>query len=353
MKVALIISGNVLKAPYIQLYLNVLDRSKIPYKIISWNRLQIEESATIPYNLKAGEGRAYIGRLIAYLKYIRFVKKQLSSEKYDKVIVFTIALGIFLLKFLKREYPGNYVFDIRDRSIVGNIFKNKVAELIKNSFITVISSQGFRSWLPKSTKYVVSHNCAYPLDFHKSTIAFDQNKFLITTIGTIRDFETNSKIIKDLGNHSVYQLKFVGSGPSLTSFKQIVTDNGFTNVEFTGIYKKEEELGHLKGTHFINLLINLTINSKTCMGNRMYLAAITGIPLLVNADTFQAEIVAKYNLGCVIDFDEQWITQMESHIKSFDRELFNKGRQEFLLMVKKDIEFFELYLEDYLRNTLS
>ena len=350
MKLALLISGNVLKAPYIQSYLNILDQSNVEYKVITWNRLVIEEQNTIPFNLKSGEGREYFNRLIGYLRYVHFVKKQLKNENYDKVIVFTIALGIFLLPFLNKRFSNKYIFDIRDRSIVGNVLKKKVAKLIEDSFFTVISSMGYLSWLPKSEKFVLSHNCAYPLDFHKSTINFPQNKYLIVTIGTLRDYETNSQIIKVLGNHPNYNLKFVGSGPSLSAFRQIVSENGFTNIEFTGGYKKHEELAHLYGTHFINLLINLTINSKTCMGNRMYLSAITGIPLLVNSKTYQAEVVSQYNLGCIIDFDKPLINQIENYIKSFNIELFDKGRMEFLKIVGIETATFEFKLKLFLNE---
>jgi hypothetical protein len=348
MKIALLISGNILKAPYIEGYIRILKNENIEFNIISWNRLNLDEESSIQFNLNAGEGKAYFGRLYGYIRYISFVKLQLKKNNFDKVIVFTIPMGFFLISYLTKNYNDKYIFDIRDRSILGNIFKRRLSKIIYNSFFTVISSRGFLSWLPKKTNYIISHNCPLPIQYMNSFHSFSKEGCIITTIGTIRDYETNSRIISDLSNSNFYKLKFIGSGPSLGPLQKIVNIGNIKNVEFTGLYKKEEELNLIAGSHFINLLINLTENSKTCMGNRMYLSALTGIPLLVNAKTYQATIVEAYDLGCIINFDNNWINQVELYIQSFDLVKFNKGRQKFLSSVVVDNNEFVLKLKSFL-----
>ena len=345
--IVLIISNNVLKCPYLRDYISFLDEWKKPFKVISWNRLSIEENS-IQYNLEQSEKLGSFYRWLSYLKYVRFILINLNKLDAKKVIIFSIPLAMLLAPILKIKHI-KYVLDIRDRSKGIKYFRFIQQSLIKNSVFSVISSPGFADWLPQMDKgYVIDHNCSSDIGFSGQEMSIiKKNPIRILTIGTIRYFDTTSWMIKDLKNNSKFSISFVGEGPESNRIRRFCDENNFHNCEFYGRYLKSQEAGFVVKTTFINCLIDLTLNSKTCMSNRIYLSAQYGVPIIVERNTYQARVVAKYNLGCIINERINLDKQLENYLHDFKYELFEAGCRSFLEKVRTDKNVFKARLNEY------
>jgi hypothetical protein len=354
-KVALIISGNFFKSP-IWFYTMLLDKLNVSYDIISWNRLSILESNTIQFNLSEGEDKGYLGRLISYLRYKKFIIKQLEQGKYDRVFVFTIALGILMYPYLRKAFKNRFVFDIRDHSLIINLKKRTSYNLIKNSVFTVISSRGYLKWLPKSEKYYFAHN--YPFTIKENIELIneishfnpDASILKIVTIGSLRDYNANRVLIDNFGNNQCFHLKFIGSGPVENRLINYAKIKEIMNVEFHGFYHKHEELSLIHDADLINNLTGNGINSKTLTTNRFYLSVIVGIPMIVNDNTYQGNLSKRYSLGCNVKSDKPLEEQLQVYLKSFDRRKYDAGRYEFIKTVELDMQDLEKAIHAFLNK---
>lgn len=353
-KIAIVVSGNSFKV-HIWFYTYFFDKLNYDYDIISWNRLNIVEPDVIQFNLKEGEGKGYFGRFISYLRYRKFVINQLEKMRYDKVFVFSIALGVLLYSYLRKNFYKRYIFDIHDHSINVYLKRRTFYKLIKNSFFTVISSHGFLKWLPPKGHFYHIHN--YPFTISKdvgllcNVTNFDPQlkPVNILTIGSLRDYKANKFLIDQLGNKPDFYLKFVGSGSAEKQLITYVKKNHITNVEFHGLYLKSEELDLIRDASFLNILTGSDINSKSLTTNRFYLSAVLGIPMIVNDDTFQGDLSHKYSLGCIVKPNLPLAGQLQNYFQSFDSKKYDKGRKEFIETVALDIQNLEKAIREFLR----
>lgn len=341
-KVAIVISSNNYRS-HLFYYYHFLESKNITYDIICWNRQLIIENNVIAYNKKQGEGRAYISRFIAYIGYTRFVKRHLLHKKYNLVIVSTITISLFLKNFLVHHYRNSYIVDIRDYSIILKFANASFKKLLENAFANVISSQGYSEWLPINCNYYISHN--FPFQHTDGELFLLNNERINNTnwkciniiyIGSIRDADANKFFINSLANKAYVNLFYTGDGPSLDIIKSFVKGNHIQNVSFSGRYEKAHELTHLQTANFMLNFTDNDLNSRTLMTNRFYLSVVSGIPMLVRNNTYQAEVCNKYGLGCVLNPRLDIYEQISEYIKNFDFAIYQNARLEFLSFVKND-----------------
>lgn len=347
-RVAIIIASNLYMAPYVNYYTEILDQNDIPYDVISWNRLGVEEAGAQALTLK--ESKSRFGRIFEYFRYRRFVKSKLENVKYDKVVVFTIFNTLLLFPYLKEKYRHNYVFDIRDYSVALKYVRKRFTEAIQNAALVVISSNGYKQWLPQRIPYLIRHNTNVRDPQPMKAAIKDKGRYKILTIGAIGYYEANRAMIESLADDPMFEVEFVGSGYAEQGLKDFVFSRGIANVSFLGRYAKADEPKFLEGAALISILINDTINSVTCMSNRFYLSLVYGIPMMVDENTEQARWVEKYNLGVVIDHKLSIKEQILQYIHAFDHESFDAGRRTCLQLIQRDIQVFEAEFKEYLER---
>ena len=305
MKIALICPSNMLYMPYVENYTNILDEIDLEYDIINWDRFKIEkESKSIYRDSKTGHQRSFLD----YFKYSRFVLNILKKNNYDKVVVFGIQLVFFLKRHLIREYSNKYIIDIRDHNRIIKYFN--IEKAINHSNFTVLSSPGYKEWLPKSNKYVINHNTQIEsLDELKEVKPFDLssgNNISVGCIGALRDYKINIDFIESLKNSAIVELNYHGEGDINEDVSGYLFEHGIKNVRLTGRYDKEEELELYVKNNIINVLrYNDGINNKTALPNRLYNAAIYGKPMLAIEGTQLAQNIKDYELGLVVNSFEQ------------------------------------------------
>lgn len=341
MKVALICLSNMFYMPFLNSYESLLKKNSIEYDIINWDRFQIEdEKDPLKYrDKKIGYQRSFFD----YNKYKKFIINRLNLVKYDKIIVFGIQLTFFLRKILKNNFRGNYIIDIRDYNRIIKFFSIKKA--IDNSALMVISSPGYKKWLPNSDKYLISHNTQINdlTKLKEINLNFINNeKINISYIGSIRDSNINIEFINSMKNDSKFDLYFHGEGTENIFISNHLNKHNIKNVFLTGRYNREYEEKLYDQSDLISILVpNNDINGKTLLPNRLYNAVLHGKPIISFKDTYLSEQVSKYHLGIVLKDFNNANAQIEQYLINFNLDEYKKGRVEFFKEIIKDKNFFD------------
>lgn len=155
----------------------------------------------------------------------------------------------------------------------------------------------------------------------------------------IRDFESNAAIIDAFANRDGIIVQFAGSGSE--KLRNYSEAKEISNVSFSGRYQKDEEDDIVQQADMINLFLPHTLNSDTCMGNRMYLSARLRKPIIVTDNSWQAEVVKKYNLGVCLERNENLAEKISDYWLQLDWKAFDSGCNTFLKQVENDMQVWE------------
>lgn len=344
-RIAIVVPANIFRAPYINYFIDALKFKNVEFDFISWDKEGIEEKG-IKFKVKMSNKSNFIKKIYYYYMFTKFAEEKLKQKEYDYIILHTLQLGIFLQKFLYRNYRKRYFMDIRDYSIL-SIFKRSLIKLLKNSKQNFISSEGFKEWLPKNIDYIISHNTKFEnkdIIKNKNIILNKNKKLRFSTIGTLRDKEVTLKLIDSLKNSLKIDLYFFGDGPLSSDLQRI----SLNNLKCYGRYKKEEEEEIYKTSDLINIILPINnINSKTLMPNRFYNALKFGKIIVTTEGTYLGKIVKRYNLGIVINLEK--IYDLENYIirgiEEIDWQKYSNGKLEIINKIKKDSNDFEKSLQ--------
>ena len=334
--------------PYAFNYFRMAEENNVDYDVVCWNRKG--ESVDFPpnyviYQQPTNDAFSRLKKIREIYAFYRFVRKTIRGKEYQAVFTFTIADSVFFALFLTRKYKGRYVFDIRDYSpmVKNRFFYNRMKVLLRNSACNIISSEGFKEWLPLEYEYIVCHN----IDTEKikqlkelPKSKPDRDTLTVLTIGSIRDKVANQKIIDALSDKKGIKLCFVGDGMAALLLEQYCKNNHFSNIEFFGRYKKNEEDGFVRGCDMMNILLPQSVISKYLMANRFYLSALFRKPMIVNEGCFQAEQVQKYGLGLVVSDEDDLYEKIVSYWENLDWNQYEANCSRFLDVVSEDMQVF-------------
>ena len=335
MKAAIIILGNSWVCPYLNTYKSVFDKLGCACDVILWDRDGSDSEAPIRYS----SGKANLANPIVkawhYLKYADFIKKTVRENAYDRLVVSGPHLAILLSDILRGKYKGRYIIDYRDISVEQHLLLGGVySKVLENSYCNVISSPGFREYLPTEHEYLVSHNFSADAaveSLKNVAVPFCKDGPLeILTIGYIRNYNSNVKIIQSLGGNGNYNLMFVGRGDAASSLQEFVVANGYANVGFEGFYKKEDEAAIVAKCDFINIFFPDDVEHRAIMSNRFYLALIHKKPIIVTEGSVQAALVNKYGLGVVTKDCRNLDSDIKEFLSAYDHVEFCKKCNELL-----------------------
>ena len=352
MRVALVISNNKWFSPYLNIYTEYLKNNNVFYEVISWNRDFSEKQDSVTYS-KGIKDENKIFKLVKFIKYARFVHKVVRKNQYDKLIVFGSKLPIFLIPLLLTKYKEKYILDFRDLSIEQYpIIKTLFSWILHGSYCNVVSSPGFIKYLPKAD-YIVAHNLSMDLARNGLNIRYKQSErpYEVLTIGGIRDYESNMEVVKSLANNSMYNIKFVGKGYASKKIEESCLLNSYTNVSFSGYYKKEDEPEIIKSSTVLNIFYPQIKSHMSAMSNRFYNALIYKKPIIVTAGSVQGEYVEKYNLGLSVKDCSDLADMLCSFIVNMDKELFENNCNTLLESFIKENELFLAELDKFIHES--
>jgi len=304
-----------------------------------------EEKGNTYKDKKIGHQRGFFD----YLKFKAFLLGKLNNNSYDKIIVFGIQLIYILKEFLEKKYKGEYVLDIRDYHKI--IHFSNIKSIIGNSTFVVLSSPGFKQWLPPSNKYVINHNTHLNNIYDiKSVTNFNEDKLTISNIGATRDFSVNRDLIQSLKNSNRINLNYHGEGDINQDILAYVQRTKISNVLFTGRYYPEEENKFYSKSDIINVLrYNDGINNRTALPNRLYNALINGKPLLAYNGTYLAEIITANNIGIVLHSFNTIENDILKFIKNYNTQKYDEDRRSFLERIIQENKKFEEELIKFIK----
>lgn len=340
-KFALIIPNNIWVCPYVSIYTKLLLEKDISYDIISWNRDGSSESGIQFY--RPVHGHNIFNILYSYKRYAHFVKKTIRTNGYERLIVFTPQIAIFISSFLKKEYKDRYIFDYRDLSIEQNyLFKKSFKHVLENSYANVISSPGFIDYLPKGFDYILSHN--FNIDIVKQSLnkriePYMGSKIRLLTIGAIR-MDCNIDVIDAIGNVGDFELAFVGKGQAVSFIKSYVEKNNYKNIIFEGYYEKADEANIYIKSSLVNIIYPDKPSHSTALSNRFYNSLIYKRPMVVTKNTIQGYYAEKYGVGLVVNDCKALVENVHQYLKDLD---YNKYNKQCNLLLQTFINDYNIY----------
>lgn len=343
-KICFVTMGNLYLCPYIESYISNLEDE---YDIIYWDRDNIEEStnARCVYKFssaaKVSRDKKVLKKIWGYLRFYFYANKILSKNNYDCIILLQTLAGIITSRTLLGKYSKKYILDIRDYTFENNRFFYSIErKLIYNSQKTIISSEGFKLFLP-NFDYIMTHNSRELVnqDLVRSIKGRNKkkDKLNIAFIGYISYLEQHKKLLLKLKNNPKFVLSFIGKEANV--LKGFCEKNGIKNVRIIDKFPPEKILNYYVDVDLINNLYgNGTPILDYALSNKLYFAAQLNIPILVCPKTYIASISEKYGFGFELDLleDDDIAEKLIEFYKNINWESLSRGCDEFMEKVNKD-----------------
>lgn len=353
MKIGLIVPGNLWFSPYVNIYTNILIQNNIEYEIISWNRDGTDKPNGTAFNLNINQLKRF-QKFVPFIKYLSFIKSTIRKNKYDKLIVFGPQIALLLYPFLKKEYNNNFILDYRDLSIDQlPIFKIIFKKVLKISSLNVISSIGFKKYLPEEN-YLISHNISSDLLMNKRAEteenSLKSDDINVLTIGSIRDYEANLEVVKALANKDNIKLYFVGKGDASSLLEKYTIEHNIENIFFHGFYKKEEEEHYIEKATFLNIYYPKIKSHSSALSNRFYNSLIYNRPMIVTSSSIQGDFVEQYNLGVSVDNCNNLENKLRKFQLEFNEIQFNNSAGKLLTDFKTDYDIFQAEVLSFFKS---
>lgn len=357
--IGIVFIGNVEYCPYLDKYKKVLEQNNVQYEVIFWNREISDKEYPynyIHFNKKMNNRKKKINKILYFLQYRKWLKKYIKTKKYDKLIILDTLSGILLTKVLLNEYIGKYIFDIRDYSYEKfKLFYKREEKVIKNSYFTCISSEGFKEFLPQNYEYIMAHNFNYndlstdKLEFHQKKQYGDVINFV--WIGSVRYYAHQAKIINKLGNDNRFNIIIHGTGPDLDRLKKYSMENNIQNIKFTGKYNNGQKAELLSNADIINNSYDINIGNevKYAISNKFYDGLIFGIPQLVEYDTFKYRKINEIEIGIGLKIDrEDFADKLYEYYFEIDENKFNESCDKELKKILKEDEVYLRRIREFI-----
>lgn len=338
MKVALISCCSVRYMPYIELYKSILSRLNIDYIIIN----EHEQDETLPsnhYTYKAQSSKSILGKIHKFIGWRSFVKKTLKQHKIDRAVILTTWPGVKLIDFWTRKFKNKFILDIRDFTSEGEkIYGTCVNTLIKKSYITVVSSEKFKTWLIDSPKINVAHNMPVEYTENKNATLKAGQPYTIGYIGLVNYGKQNEALANAFANSENVTLKFKGTIEKSCHIKEYCEKNNITNVIFTGRYNNSEKAKLYDDIDMINAVYgNNSLVVTTALPNKLYDCIIYKKPIIASKGTYLGELAENFNIGLAIDTEEDDISSViNEYVTSFNEDTFLEGCHKLLQLATQE-----------------
>lgn len=339
MKALIILADNVYLTPYLKFYTVLLKNCKFDYDIIYWDKNNCETIIDGNYIRFTTKSNNKINKLIGYIKYRKHIKKIERNENYDLLIPLHSIVSFLMYDLLLKKYKKRYIYDVRDYSYEKFfIFRYIQKKIIRNSIINIISSDGYKEFLPVDT-YYVTHNSP-TCDYKKFKQLKNSNNEVIqiSYIGLIRFMEQNKKNLLFFKNDKRFHINLIGTNAD--QLKKFCVDNDINNVTLIDTFDSRLTLNYYGKTDVImNLYGNNTPLLDYALSNKLYYSASLYKPILVCSDTYMEKVSKNYNIGFTLKMeDESEKDELYTFIKELDREEFIKNCDKFMTKVSEEQE---------------
>ena len=311
-KICFVFGGNLKMCPYINTYINLIGENN-QYDIIFWERYKTKNS--INYTITPNQIYCFkrkvsnsIDKIMGFYSFRKYTENILKNNKYDKIIFLQTNMALMCSKYIQKNPNVDYFLDIRDYS---NEFKkyifNKEKKIYPFMKYIAISSEGYKSFLPKGYKYILIHNLQnYKMMVSESDIIKKNNEIIkIGYIGNMNLYSDNlCKVLSKFKNDNRFVWYFIGIGSD--KILDYCNNNDIKNVVIKGEFKPEE-INQLYQS--IDIVNNLYGNDNPyldyALSNKLYLAAQYCLPILVCPKTSMEHISVHYKFGFALDINKK------------------------------------------------
>lgn len=351
MKILILGFTKVKYMPYLNLYLDNIDREKHEVHLLYWNRDLKQENLVSLENIKLHEFLFYQEddvskhlKIKAFFKYRQYALKILKNQKFDFIIILHSLPGVLIFDKLEK-FKGNYILDYRDSTYEKfEFFKKIIGRIVKNSYVTFVSSDGFRNFLPKDCQYkiFISHNLLIDSLNHredKDKYGLKSNKIRIAFWGFIRHEALNIQIIDNISKDRRFELHYYGREQKTAwNLKRYVKQNNIKNVFFHGEYQPEERYAFIQQTDMIHNIYH-DDNMMVAVGNKYYDGIVFRIPQLCMTNSFMGKKVRENGLGLEVNpYDNNFIENIFTYYKNLEMDVFKKHCNNSLEVILKEIQ---------------
>lgn len=357
--IGLILPGTLKYSPYVQYYIKALDNGGIQYEILSWDKVGLNENVTHTFQYKTKDHQIF-KKSMGYFKFRKWAISICRKQKYDKLILFTIAPAVLLGDFLQKEYTGKYYLDIRDDTVLRKVLGKQIQKVIDSASGIISSSREFDEWICRDS--LICHN----VDPKPVRVVLEESKYpckamphpngvhRIMFAGSLNEWAINHELIKQYANNPDFY--FVFHAPESNGVKLIKDDcaaNQITNVAFYGGYKKEEIYDiYRQEADWVNIIRCESVVNRNALPNKLYDAMVAGVPVIVlSHNKAVCDYVLQYHLGLIFDSLEDMKATFRKKAEGFDYSLFAEGRKSFLREVLNASEKFEKQIVDWAKDS--
>ena len=341
MKILIIGFAKIKYMPYLDLYLDNVDRGKNEVHLVYWNRDLKEENLSKVEGITLHEFSSYqeddaakLGKLENFRKFRDYAVSVLK-EGFDFVVVLHSLPGVLLSKELVRDYKDKYIFDYRDFTYENFLpFKSIIHTLVNNSYKTFVSSDAFRAFLPDKKNIHTTHNILWRDMVSANIKKSESEKIRIAFWGFIREEKTNLQIIRNLANDERFELHYYGREQEICrKLKDYAFENA-SNVYFHGEYNPEDINDFVKNTDLIHNIYGGS-NMNLAVSNKYYDGLLYEIPQLVMKGSFMSVLVNNTGIGLAINpADKDFADKIFEYYKAIDRKAIESNCREALAKVK-------------------
>lgn len=346
MKIAIVTIGNLYRLPYLDKYLALVPCGA-SVDIICWNREGKRERhdgvnvLAFDYSIGASSAEKAIG----YLRYRKFVLSELTKNSYDRIVVTPTQMGLLIADYLSKKLSGRYVLDIRDYCHEGvALVRLTESLLVKKAHQTVISSEGYKAFLPSGQEYLLVHN---DRNLDASNVAKirsrnrHKDRLTIACIGYIAYHEQHKRMIRLFGNDDRFRLLFAGAGSD--SLKSYCEEIGVDNVIVLGAFTPSEILDLYSMSDIVNGIYGVNCPELDyALSNKLYFAAELNMPIVCNSRTYMEKVSADFGFGIGINMSSPEAKDvLFDYYNNLDWNSLEEGCALFLKKVAVDNQQFE------------
>lgn len=333
MKVGIIGFSNLCLMPYLYTYTDYLQNRNIEFDVIYWDRKDLHEKSNFnsyAYHAKIKNTAPKIAKVNNLLGYMRFIKSKIKSGDYDLMIIMTSLPAVLLNPILCKHYSNRYLVDVRDYTYEHIfIYQKLFKKVLSHSALNVISSPGFREFLPFK-QAVLCHNLSFKKEGNqliRKSLPRKTNPIKISYIGFITYYEQCLNMINVLANDHRFEFHFYGMGEYNQAIQEYCANRMIRNVFLHGPYKPEEKEEIYRNTDIIFNVYGKGSNLRYALSNKFYESAWYCIPILVSEGTdmhYRSQSlsfpVKEFRLG-LADEIYQWYDTMDWEKLDYDAKM--------------------------------
>jgi len=275
------------------------------------------------FNKKIAGGIGF-KNLFKLLAFIKWTYKQLkrNRQEIDFVHACDLDAGIPAKKFCKK-FSKKLVYDIYDYYIdshsMPSIFNNFIEKLeinvINFASKTIICTEERREQIQKAQPKDI---CVIVNSPKINTLSAGFNKFDYVYCGALSEDRLLNEILNEYHKHSDLAFQFAGYGRLQEQVESVAQE--YESFKYVGAVPYEDVLTLESEARVISAIYKPTLrNHRLCAPNKFYEALALGKPLIVCRGTGIDQVVEKYEIGIVIDYDAQQFYEALKQLKMNDQ----------------------------------